>query len=527
MRPTIATLTCAAALLLGSVGCEAPKTHGPRPEAAHVAPAGIERRIEAHLRFLASDELGGRETGSVHAGAVDRYVESVFVAEGLAPGGDPGEYLQRWPLVTTALDLEQTSLTLGPAGHGPALVLAPVTDFVMRGGGPAGFDLSAALVYAGHGIALASAGVDDYAGLPVHGRVAVVVDGRPSTRDDLRAAAQWRGKRDAAREAGAVGLLILTDGEDRNSVNTLRWLSAAMTGGSRGLPPGTAEPGWPIVTLTGEASLRCATALGLDLPAERAALEAGERRGRELGEAGLVLHAVVSSETTMAANVLGVVPGSDPALADEYVILTAHNDHVGIEADGDVNNGADDNASGTTVLLAAAQWLAAGPPPRRSVVFASVSGEEMGLLGSEWWTTHPTRPLAQCVANVNIDMVGRNDPAGVGATPSPAHEQHNTLVARAAQLAPLAGLSLSWDAPAGSGDMVDDYYGRSDHYNFAAQGIPVVFFFSGLHEDYHKPGDELPKIDRAKLLKVTDLVVRLVRDTADADGRPQLLAPAR
>ena len=248
-------------------------------------------------------------------------------------------------------------------------------------------------------------------------------------------------------------------------------------------------------------------------------------RGRLLAGASLHLVAPVLSDQTHGYNVLGRLQGSDPQVAQEVVLVTAHMDHIGITRDGRVNNGADDNASGTTTLLVTADELASRPAPRRSIVFLAVSGEEKGLLGSEWWANNPTLPLADAVADINVDMIGRNDPDAVGATPSPEHPEYNTLVERAVQLAPQSGLTITWTAPAAGDDKVDNYYFRSDHYNFAEKGIPVVFFFSGLHEDYHKPTDDLEKIDRAKIAKMIDLVGRLATDVANADGRPHKLAP--
>jgi Zn-dependent M28 family amino/carboxypeptidase len=245
--------------------------------------------------------------------------------------------------------------------------------------------------------------------------------------------------------------------------------------------------------------------------------------GRPLSGLTVDLTAKVDAVRTHAYNVLGRLPGIDPKLRDEVVIVSAHNDHIGTLDDGTVNNGADDNGSGTTTLMAAAATLARLPPPRRTILFLSVSGEEKGLLGSEWWCNHPTVPLEQVVADINIDMVGRNDPDAVGATPSPKHPDYNTLVTRAVELGPAAGLEITWNAPKAGTDAVDNYYERSDHFNFAKRGIPVVFFFSGVHEDYHRPGDDVEKIDREKLRRMVRLVTLLARDVADADARPHKL----
>jgi Zn-dependent M28 family amino/carboxypeptidase len=287
------------------------------------------------------------------------------------------------------------------------------------------------------------------------------------------------------------------------------------------IPDGEApEPGWPVVMLKESGAAAIFAAGGLSLETERALRTAALVPGGTLAGVRVTLKAPVVAESSHADNIAGLVRGSDPAVADEVVIVSAHNDHIGILKDGRINHGADDNASGTATLLAAAEILATGPAPRRSVLFLSVSGEEKGLWGSNWWCEHPTVPLERCIANINIDMVGRNDPDAVGATPSPEHPDYNTMVARAVELGPAAGLHVTWTAPAAGEDKVDNYYERSDHYNFAAKGIPVVFFFSGLHEDYHRPTDTLDKLNRDKLYRMVALVKALVTDVADAGQRP-------
>jgi len=145
-------------------------------------------------------------------------------------------------------------------------------------------------------------------------------------------------------------------------------------------------------------------------------------------------------------------------------------------------------------------------------------------LVSEWWVKNPTLPIDSVIADINVDMVGRNDPDSVGITPSPEHADYNTLVAQAVAAGPGVGLSVSWSAGEGKyRRRVDSYYSRSDHANFAEKGIPVVFFFAGEHEDYHQPGDTLDKIDFDKVAKVSQLVETLVASVAEADDRPQRL----
>jgi Zn-dependent M28 family amino/carboxypeptidase len=209
------------------------------------------------------------------------------------------------------------------------------------------------------------------------------------------------------------------------------------------------------------------------------------------------------NELFTVENVCGLWPGSDPELAQEVLIVSAHYDHVGTR-DGEIYNGADDNASGSTGLLAVAESLAAYGPLRRSVLLLWVSGEEKGLLGSKAWTLDPTlEPGQRPVANINIDMIGRNAPDSLLVTPTEALPQYNDLVVMAQ-----ANCALEGFAELGN---CDDYWARSDQKSFSDNlGIPVMFLFSDIHADYHQPTDTPDKIDYDKIRRVARLVVRML-----------------
>jgi len=490
----------------------------------HGAALPVPRLIDAHMEFLASDDLGGRETGSVHSQITGQYVASVFRAAGLEPAGDDGGYLQSYPMSANRTVLDETRLVVSSADGVESSPLELFDDYLARGLGSTGADLSAGVVFAGYGIVSANDDVDEYAGLDVAGKWALVLDGRPPERPELRRQAYWRSKRSAAEKAGALGLLLVADESTDSARGYLESLGDTMRHPRMSVERegGSEDAAWPMVWLRERAANVVMGAAGLDVAAELAARVEQIVPGRPLDTVNVALVAPVEKASTHAYNILGLLPGSDPALAHEAIVVTAHNDHVGIMRDGRVNNGADDNASGTTTLLVAAQLMATAPAPRRSVLFLSVSGEEKGLLGSEWWVNHPTMPIEDCIGNVNIDMVGRNDPTAVGITPSPEHHDYNTIVTRAVELGQEVGIDVGFTVPAmdGSDELVDQYYRRSDHYNFAEAGMPVAFFFSGVHEDYHRPTDELDKIDRNKLRLMADLVSRLLTDLANAEDRP-------
>ena len=220
-----------------------------------------------------------------------------------------------------------------------------------------------------------------------------------------------------------------------------------------------------------------------------------------------------------ASNVCAVLRGSDPKLKHEAIVYSAHMDHVGMRMDGDVFNGADDNASGSAGLLAIASAFANSlQKPRRSIIFLSVSGEELGLWGSRYYSDNPTWQLDKIVANINTDMIGRSGaesgPLEVTVTPSNRHVKYSTIVRDAARFGEQLGVTFQ------SGDK---YYERSDHYNFARKGIPVVFFCNGEHEDYHQVSDHADKLDGDKMQRIARLAFWTGWHVATTDEAPRAL----
>ncbi len=277
----------------------------------------------------------------------------------------------------------------------------------------------------------------------------------------------------------------------------------------------------PVVFLSETGAARLLSPHGV----RYAALHSEERAApRELGVRAQV-RAPAQVEVTHAPNVVGLLRGSDPSLQDEYVVLSAHMDHVGVGAplNGDsIYNGADDNASGTSTVIEIAEALSQIlPKPRRSILFLLVSGEEKGLYGSQWFSEHPTVPLQRVVANLNIDMVGRNwkdTIVAVGKAQSTLGATADS-VARANRQLGLTVIDDPWPH--------ERFYFRSDHYNFARKGVPILFFFNGVHEDYHRPSDEPEKIDAEKAARVARLILLTGWAVANADARPQWDPAAR
>jgi hypothetical protein len=227
--------------------------------------------------------------------------------------------------------------------------------------------------------------------------------------------------------------------------------------------------------------------------------------------------ATLGFDPVSAPNSVGILRGTDPVLRDEYIVISAHMDHVGVNGASvkdSIWNGADDDASGTSGVLALAEALAQAPP-RRSIIFLTVSGEEHGLWGSSWFTTHPPVPIDRIVANLNIDMIGRNwkdsivviglehsDLGGTLATVNAAHPELG-----------ITAMRDPWPQ--------ENFFGRSDHYNFARRGIPALFFFNGVHADYHQPSDSPDKIDAEKASRVVRLIYHVTVAIANSTARPK------
>jgi hypothetical protein len=491
------------------------------PDGAPAAMAEIEQQgLRRHAFHLASDALGGRYTGTAGQVEAAEYIAGQLEEFGFEPLGDPrGEegrsWFQAWPVEKTWLDPERTDLRFGAAGHAQGFGVLDGTD-------AREVDVEGRLVYLGYGAR---------GELPARlgdGEVPLVLL-RTRSRGGQRNEAQFmmglgvfnKARQIAARlvEAGAPTVLfgVLHDdsgaGEMLNYAGLLPGKPLLAFQGDAGMAAMVRQlkVAVPMVFLSRATTLSAFASLGLAVDEAGEVVAAGEGDG-----ACRVRIAVEVDPEARALNVCGLLRGSDPALAAEAVVYSAHMDHMGTRVDGEVFNGADDNASGSAAFLEVAQAFAKGERPRRSLVFLAVSGEELGLWGSKWYSEHPTWPLADLVANVNIDMIGRvADLSGsdeISITPSHRHPKFSSIARGAARLAAGVGLGLT------NGDM---FYERSDHYNFAVQGVPVVFFCDGEHADYHQVTDTADKLDYAKIERVARLAFWIGAEVANADERPR------
>ncbi len=460
--------------------------------------------LEGDLAALSSDAFEGRELGMPGGRRAADYIAARFAEIGLQPLGEDG-YFQPFQAALGGSLGEDNVCAWG----GGAMALG--TEWRPFGFSGAG-SVTAPVVFAGYGLRTEDFTCRDYESLAVAGKIVVVVSGYPGpARSDGRLGRiAWpRTKAQNAHAQGAAGFIYIRCASDDADDQLDPFEQEA---GRSPLPI-------PAVCMTRAAALRA-------LPAEFADVlaEVGDavlsHRGAELGEATVT--ADVRPVVREGRNVVGLLPGSDAALASEYVVVGGHYDHVGVTAargsDGtpQIHNGADDNASGASGVIALARSLSAlDPRPRRPFVFVCFDGEEEGLHGSAAYTAKPPVPLGETVAMANLDMIGRmrNDQLYVFATST------------SPQFAPiLDGLGarhgielIVQDAPPAG----------SDHANFVRGGVPSAFFFTGLHQEYHTPQDDLELLNVEGEVRALGLIEEFVRGVADADERPQFVAPAR
>ena len=434
--------------------------------------------LAAHVIALTAPEMEGRASGTVGADRAARYLVDRFAAAGLRPGGEHGSFLQSFVIGSTVRLGAGSSLTR--LGAVPARFEAG-RDWMPHAGSRRG-TVRGELVFAGSGVS--TSGHDDYAGLDVTGRVVLVLDGAPP---------HWSGpppsrldKLIVARQRGAVALLIAGNG-----LPALEATSAPFNLVSGALTAATTD------ALLASSGLTHA-ALAQNVAESRAPTSRATRVEVELR---VDLQAV----DVRTANVIGVVPGHDPARASEAVVVGAHYDHLG-RSGGTVFPGADDNASGTAVVLELARAFATAAGTPRTLVFVLFSGEELGLLGSRHYVRNPAVSMERTVAMINLDMVGRlgDRPLGVGGVATGGGLK--TVVDEVGRRLNIA--LADREAPGGA----------SDHAPFYSAGVPVLFFHTGAHSDYHRPTDTADKIDADGLARVAAASAHVIEDIA---GRPR------
>jgi Zn-dependent M28 family amino/carboxypeptidase len=442
--------------------------------------------LSARIRFLSDDLLEGRFTGSRGHAIAERYVASEMQALGLEPAGSGGAYLQPVPLRAAMKDPQRTALSI--AGGGPEEALVNERDFVLASDlRTPEVDVAAPLVFVGYGVVAPEYKYDDLAGADLKGKIAVIFSAAPlSDREDFfppiahAVLADVRAKIRRLAERGAVGMITVFRPEDEERLPWARVASSSRLEQMSWIKDG--EPGASPAGVPLRGSLHWKA---FEKILARAGVEGGLALLEQKAKANALkpfniaatLHGRLTTNfrSLTSGNVAGILRGSDPKLRDEYVVYSAHLDHLGIGApiDGDsLYNGALDNASGVASVLEVARAFVALPErPARSILFLTVTGEERGLLGSEYFARNPTVPASSIVADINIDMIVPLHPLldvfGLGA-------EYSTLLEPMRQAAAALRLAVSPDPQPKQMSFI-----RSDQYSFVKQGVPAIFIRPG------------------------------------------------
>lgn len=470
--------------------------HVPSEAALKYAATITKEDLFQHLNIIASDEYEGRETAMPGQKKAAEYIKNQFIKIGLTPGnGD--SYFQSFPV-----EVKDPKKVVFSINNKELVFLKEyyyIGNFVDT-------------AYENKELVFLEYGIDDknysnYSGVDVAGKIVVIKEGTPADVKIDAGWGSWRRKLEAATNNNALAIITIQEDFDK-SVGVIRSYieNPKMSLHNKGNKPKTNIPN---LFISKDALIKYS--------------KFEEKKG--FNSTVKVALDFKTTEILSSENVLGYLEGTD--LKAELLIITAHYDHIGYD-NGQVCNGADDDGSGTVALLEIAEAFAKakqdGKGPRRSILFMTVSGEEKGLLGSDYYTQNPIYPLANTIANLNVDMIGRKDTLhttdqyvyliGADRISNDLHTISEQVNAKTIKFE----LDYTYNHPKDP----NMFYYRSDHYNFAKNGIPVIFYFSGIHEDYHKPTDDVEKILFPKLEKITQLIYYTAWELVNRNQKPRI-----
>ena len=459
--------------LLSSCGLLLPATHTLKTnqrKAEQYSKTITQNELKKHLKIISSDEYEGRETTTIGQKKAAAYIKNHFIENNIRSAFKDTGYYQEFPV--DVLDFSKVELSY----NNTKLIF--IDDFYPYGN-PANKNYeNISIVNVGYGII--NKDRNDYLGKNTEGKVVFIKQGLPTDENINKKEGNWRRKVQNASKEGAVAIVFLKSDYENTDLRIKEYLKN------------------PLMQLHGNQITK-------PLPP---VFVVDEKIIKELNQgSNTISFNTRVSQTKTGENVLGYIPG----LTEEIIVISAHYDHIGYDR-GEICNGADDDGSGTSSLLSISKAfqkaLDEGNKPQRGILFLAVSGEEKGLFGSQFYTENPVFPLSKTIANLNIDMVGRQDTV----------QQDNNYIYligsdRISKELHIINESINkehvgfkLDYTYNALDDPNNFYQRSDHYNFAKNNIPVIFYFGGLHEDYHQPTDDYEKIDFLKLERVSRFV---------------------
>lgn len=495
------------------------------------------QQMKDYLTFIASDELEGRDTPSRGLDIAALYIASHLSRWGVKPAGDNGTYFQKVPLRLSKVEASGTRLDINGVSYNYG-------DDFLSGYVPG--NVSGNLVYAGHGWVVKSKNINAYQGIDVKDKIVIVnPSGLPKgvSFADLQSGTpgvDWFHPALYAQANGAKAVIFMS------SFNNLAtWQNARRNQTEKGAIAFGPNPIAPIPTIT--VSPRLINALfqgekinGSGLYNRAVSGEATEGFALNLNKK-INLTVAAKTENISTKNVVGVLEGSDPVLKNEYVAVGAHYDHDGIKdpINGDaIWNGADDDGSGTVAVMAIAEAFAKGQQrPKRSILFVWHAAEEKGLWGSEYFADNPTVPITSIITQLNIDMIGRaqkpgdenhpvnKDLAKPGEVFLVGSKMMSTELGELSESINKSFLNLSFNYKYDDPNDPERIFYRSDHYNYAKKGIPIIFYTDGTHVDYHQPTDTVDKIDFPQMEKITRTVFAVGWELANRANRPKVDKP--
>ena len=496
-------------------------------------------QLRSYLEFIASDELEGRDTPSRGLDIAAMYIAQHLKNWGVKPAGDNGTYFQKFPLKRSKIEAGGTNLSLNSLAftYGEDFFTTYTTAAVPPSN----------IIYVGHGWVIKSKNINAYQGIDVKDKIIVATGGLPKgvTFNDLhgKMGEDWLSPGLYGNANGARAVITFASFNGLANLKSTRWTQTEKGDLEFKTPPFQVK----IPTITAAPRLISALFQGEKASGATVYSKALTQDFVEPFELNpnkkISLNVAVKTDTVYTQNVIGVLEGADPTLKNEYVAIGAHYDHVGTNpfanSEDKIWNGADDDGSGTVAVLSMAEAFSKGAVrPKRSILFIWVAGEEKGLWGSEYFTDNPTVPLGSIITQLNIDMIGRAQAPGDTNQANKALPQQNevfvigsklmsTELGELSETVNKSFLNMSFNYKYDDPKDPEQFFYRSDHYNFARKGIPIIFYMDGSHADYHQTSDSIEKIDFANMERIARTIFATGWELANRPARPKVDKPLK